>query len=429
MVDVYTKDLKSRDVESVLYQHLPIMKSIPKFSVFVLPGIIFLFSCQKELLCPDCIVNQRPVAKAGTDQFILLPKDNTIIDGSSSADPDGNITSYKWIKISGPDSSGISNPDSATTLINALVMGFYKFELTVTDNNGLLAKDTIQITVDNTLPLCADLVPFGTLSIARYGVSAITAGSKILFAGGATANTPPPYSLWVNSTRVDIYDTLTKKWSTAELSEPRYLPVIVTVGNKTFFAGGGIDTLNYGMDIYDAASNSWSKVTLPYPGIIVRGSSGAAVGDKIYFAGGSSDESYFARHTDSVYIYDILTNSWSPSTTLLSEKRNPVYASSVGNKIYFAGGEGIDSVNGIYVTDKVDIYDAAANAWSTTTMYEPKVAMTSIVAGNKIFWAGGLNASIPPTGLTLTLWKCTMLIQVSALTINCPHHLTDLPQL
>ena len=72
------------------------------------------------------------------------------------------------------------------------------------------------------------LMPFGTLSIARQYVCAATVGSKILFAGGATQTQP---SL-IASSRVDIYDTLTQKWSTAELSMPRAGLIATSLGNK-----------------------------------------------------------------------------------------------------------------------------------------------------------------------------------------------------
>jgi hypothetical protein len=65
---------------------------------------------------------------------MILPKDSVMLDGTASTNPDGTITSYKWAKISGSVSSNIMKPDSAKTIIKALVMGVYQFELTVSDN-------------------------------------------------------------------------------------------------------------------------------------------------------------------------------------------------------------------------------------------------------------------------------------------------------
>ncbi len=63
-----------------------------------------------------------------------------MLDGSASTDPDGTITSYKWAKIAGPVSAKIINSNSAQTSVKSLVMGVYKFELTVTDNGGFRQK-------------------------------------------------------------------------------------------------------------------------------------------------------------------------------------------------------------------------------------------------------------------------------------------------
>jgi rhamnose utilization protein RhaD (predicted bifunctional aldolase and dehydrogenase) len=91
--------------------------------------------------------NIAPVASAGTDKVITLPTNSTSLTGSGT-DSDGSISSYSWVKISGPTTGAISTANTATTAINSLVQGVYKFELTVTDNNGAIGKDTVQVTVN-----------------------------------------------------------------------------------------------------------------------------------------------------------------------------------------------------------------------------------------------------------------------------------------
>jgi hypothetical protein len=120
------------------------MKQVLKLTVCILLlSIITFISCKKELSCENCKeVNQPPIANAGRDTTIALPKDSAVLDGSASTDPDGTITSYKWSKISGLVSANISKPDLAKTSVKTLVIGVYQFELTVTDNGGLSAKDT-----------------------------------------------------------------------------------------------------------------------------------------------------------------------------------------------------------------------------------------------------------------------------------------------
>ncbi len=91
--------------------------------------------------------NIPPVANAGLDQVITLPV-NTVSLAGSGGDADGNIVSYYWAKIFGPSSYTFVNPSSPVTDVFRLVTGIYILELTVMDNSGAIAKDTVQITVN-----------------------------------------------------------------------------------------------------------------------------------------------------------------------------------------------------------------------------------------------------------------------------------------
>ena len=92
-------------------------------------------------------INRPPVANAGPDQTIVLPTTTANLSGSGSTDPDNNISSYQWTKISGPLSFSISNSNAVQTQVNNFEQGVYEFELKITDAGGLVSKDTIRITV------------------------------------------------------------------------------------------------------------------------------------------------------------------------------------------------------------------------------------------------------------------------------------------
>ena len=98
---------------------------------------------------PATQINHPPVANAGPDQAILLPKNSVVVDGNKSTDPENNIISYSWRYILGPTSYTIVNPNSTQTQITGLVPGLYQFELKVTDGQGLSSKDTVNIVVNN----------------------------------------------------------------------------------------------------------------------------------------------------------------------------------------------------------------------------------------------------------------------------------------
>jgi|GEM_PF-2053204 len=95
----------------------------------------------------ELTVNAPPVANAGTSKIISLPINNTTLTGSGS-DPDGNLTGYSWKKISGPAAGTIATPNAATTNLNGLTQGIYKFQLTVTDSYGATGLATVQVTVN-----------------------------------------------------------------------------------------------------------------------------------------------------------------------------------------------------------------------------------------------------------------------------------------
>lgn len=92
--------------------------------------------------------NVAPAANAGADQTITLPTATVTLNGSGT-DTDGSVVSYAWAKVAG-GAATIATATAASTAVSGLVQGVYKFELTVTDNGGLTAKDTVQVTVNAT---------------------------------------------------------------------------------------------------------------------------------------------------------------------------------------------------------------------------------------------------------------------------------------
>ena len=95
--------------------------------------------------------NTQPVANAGKDISIGIPATSAVLDGSKSYDPDGTITAYSWKQIEGPGKATIANAANAITTVSNLQPGIYTFELTVTDNSGATAKDSVQVSLVNNL--------------------------------------------------------------------------------------------------------------------------------------------------------------------------------------------------------------------------------------------------------------------------------------
>jgi hypothetical protein len=91
--------------------------------------------------------NQPPVSDPGSDFTVQLPTASVTLDGSKSYDPDGQIISYKWTKISGPSTFTLVTPNAITTELRNMVAGVYIFRLAVTDDKGAVDTHTITVTV------------------------------------------------------------------------------------------------------------------------------------------------------------------------------------------------------------------------------------------------------------------------------------------
>ncbi len=90
--------------------------------------------------------NQKPLVNAGIDKEIILPINNTMLEGVAS-DPDGTIASYKWTQVSGPIPATFANSNAAQTEVSRLAHGVYQFELSATDNRGGVSSDTMTVFV------------------------------------------------------------------------------------------------------------------------------------------------------------------------------------------------------------------------------------------------------------------------------------------
>jgi len=88
-----------------------------------------------------------PAASAGEDRTIFYTNPTTTLDGTNSVDGNGTITSYSWSKVSGPSTYNLTSGGWLIANASNLVQGTYGFELSVTDNDGNTAKDTVYVNV------------------------------------------------------------------------------------------------------------------------------------------------------------------------------------------------------------------------------------------------------------------------------------------
>ena len=101
--------------------------------------------------------NQAPIADAGAAKRLRGGQPVTL-DGGASRDPDGTITSYAWAQTAGTPVT-LAGADRATASFSSPPVNTEEtltFTLTVTDDGGASAADSVQVTLlPNTAPTAA----------------------------------------------------------------------------------------------------------------------------------------------------------------------------------------------------------------------------------------------------------------------------------
>ncbi len=121
----------------------------------------------------DPSTNTPPAADAGPDQVVVDEDGDTLevvtFDGSASVDPDGSIVSYQWTKNGNPFGN-------QATFSLTQPIGVHTVELTVTDNLGATATDTVVVTVEAAAPPPPPPPPSGSDVIHMSSSSGGTVG-------------------------------------------------------------------------------------------------------------------------------------------------------------------------------------------------------------------------------------------------------------
>jgi N-acetylneuraminic acid mutarotase len=209
------------------------------------------------------------------------------------------------------------------------------------------------------------------LSEARAATVGISAGNKVLFAGGISSHD------WSNT--VDIYDDSINGWTTATLTERRGYINAVVGGNKIYFVGGARNDGQYvaldRIDEYDMTTGSWSMSSLREP---LVGLAAIAAGNKVFFAGGFSN----SHVSGNVEIRDVATGAVSYNCII---PRSGLSAVLKDDKVIFFTGYGNDGRNGTHF----EIYNLTTDTWRTGVLDKKIQGAAMIYVNNIIYVAGG----------------------------------------
>ncbi len=397
------------------------MKPFIILQIYLAALLLSISSCKKEPAQPDNsgstggtggsggiggsggTSNKSPIANAGGDVTITLPLTRAALDGRNSSDPDNNITSYQWTKLSGPSSYSLPGPSAPWTAINLFAEGIYEFELKVTDAGGLFDRDTVRVSLlpypppvncqANRPEIFVQPIELSNMPGHIRWPQMFDIDNKLVVI--ATGDYIIPSERTIN-----IYNKTTMQWTTAAISENiiRYGWSIIAAGNKIFFAGGMSYNPDYSIntfsriDIYDIANNTWSVSSLSESRV---GVNAVVASNKIFFAGGMKADRTFSSKVD---ILDMNTNSWSTSQ-LVGPPRAIIGSAIENNKIFFCGGytefkdyTGFGEVFGLPVP-AIDVYDLAGGQWSLEAMTYPKERFGTISKNGTLYMVGGYDNS------------------------------------
>ena len=107
----------------------------------------------------DLIYNNTLLANAGANQTITLPTSAVTLNGNNST---GNITSYAWTLVSGPNTPTITTPTTISTTVTGLIQGTYIFQLSL---NGGTSTSQTTIIVNPVPPPTANAGPKQTITL------------------------------------------------------------------------------------------------------------------------------------------------------------------------------------------------------------------------------------------------------------------------
>jgi Kelch motif. len=154
--------------------------------------------------------------------------------------------------------------------------------------------------------------------------------------------------------RIDL-ETLTRSYG-ALMPEARAHFAFGVVSSKLYIIGG-IDRGSMPTNtifVYDIVNNSWSTLTVTLPKKIAYCAS-AVLGSEVYVIGGIDEEGNILKD---VYSFNTTNNTVSTKASLNIARQNHA-CGVLSNKIYCFGGDDGSSPLG-----SIEVYDPSANKWS-----------------------------------------------------------------
>lgn len=186
-----------------------------------------------ELTGPSSQPNRAPIANAGPDASYNLSTIAVQLNGLGSRDPDGDSLIYEWTQTTGPTVS-LRNPGSAAAWFESpRAAQTLTFQLSVTDEDGASATDTVVLEFVNVPPT------------AEAGADQeVTRGQEVTLYGSGSDDAPE--------------DNLIYSWS--QVSGPVVELSDITSSTPTFTAPNEYDQIVFSLTVSDGQLESSPNV-------------------------------------------------------------------------------------------------------------------------------------------------------------------------
>jgi K319-like protein/Regulator of Chromosome Condensation (RCC1) repeat protein len=124
-----------------------------KTYLLIISNIVLLASCGggdkgTSSSTPPLVINTAPTANiSSSDNFEIIGLKESILDGSTSTDTDGTITTYQWSQLSGTSVEILNSAQSTLSFTPGNINDTLTFQLKVTDNDGTSHSTTVNVQV------------------------------------------------------------------------------------------------------------------------------------------------------------------------------------------------------------------------------------------------------------------------------------------
>jgi N-acetylneuraminic acid mutarotase len=242
------------------------------------------------------------------------------------------------------------------------------------------------------------------MPLPRAGCAVAAWNGKLLVAGGTLWNADK--KLW--SERVDAFDPAADRWDPLPaLPAPHGDAACVVLSGTVYILGGGRDGAIAGT-AWSFRGRAWEEVpamVLPAPR---KSIAAEVVGDTIYLMGGYEPSSGPAAASRAVWAWTLGAQRWKERAPLPGLPRTNPAVAAIGGKIYAAGGVAHDQGT-LTNLDEILVYDPAADRWSAVGKLPfPNRAASGVTVDGKLIVIGGYNTKFeaevavfdPATGQT-----------------------------